>query len=146
MPAALPKAQEIGKASYVRVLIVGNSANPGAAEDELTAAGIEVERRPDDSDLARGPDEIGAIARELREFERLLGENGPDAVLVASDSSASLAAVLVATKLGTPVAGIESAAAAGVNARLIAQLADAQLAAEPAAVSNWLRETYTERP
>ncbi len=91
----------------MRVLIVGNSANPGAVEDGLAAAGTEVERRPDGSDTARGPDEIGAIARELREFEHLLGENGPDAVLVASDSSASLAAVLVATKLGTPVAGIE---------------------------------------
>jgi hypothetical protein len=146
MPGALPGAQEIGKASNVRVLIVGNTVDRGAAEDELAAAGIEVERRPDRSDLARGPDEIGAIARELLEFEQLLGENRPDAVLVASGSSASLAAVLVATKLGTPVAGIGPAGAGGVNARLIAQLADAQLAAEPAALSNWLRATYTERP
>jgi putative cell wall-binding protein len=141
------RLQQIGKAFRVRVLIVGNSANPGAAEDALRAAGIEVERRPDDSDPARGPDEIGAIARELREFERALTENGPDAILVVSDSSASLAAVLVATKLGAPVAGIEPASsAAGVNARLIGQLADAQLAAEPAAISNWLRDTYTGRP
>ncbi len=128
------------------VLIVGTHANLGAVEDGLAAAGIEAERRPDDPDLARGPDEIAAIARELREFERLLRENKPDAVLVVSDSSASLAAVLVATKLGTPVAAIEPpGAGGGANARLIAQLSDAQLAAEPSAVSDWLRDTYTER-
>jgi UDP-N-acetylglucosamine 2-epimerase len=67
---------------------------------------------------------------------------------VSSDSSAALSAVLVATKLRTPVAAIERAGRepGGVNGRLIRQLSDVRLAPEPAAISNWLRDTYTQRP
>ena len=34
----------------------------------------------------------------------------------------------------------------GVNGRLIRQLSDVRLAPQPAAISNWLRDTYTQRP
>jgi len=109
---------------------------------------IALERRLDESEPSGGREEIAAVANELREFERAIGEGGPDALLVASDSSASLAAVLVATKHRIPVAGIDSGARerAGVNARLIRRLSDAELAPEPAAIVSWLRDTYTERP
>jgi UDP-N-acetylglucosamine 2-epimerase len=132
----------------VRVLLVGNGEAPAAVAGGLDGEEIVVERRPDDPEAAAGPDEIGAIARELREFEEALGDGGPDAVLVSSDSTAALSAVLVATKLGTPVAAVERAGQepGGVNGRLIRQLADARLAPEPSLISNWLRDTYTERP
>jgi UDP-N-acetylglucosamine 2-epimerase len=126
---------------------VGNNADDGALSEELGGAGMPVERWTEDSHATGGPEEIAAIARELREFERVLGDGGPNAVLVASDSSASLAAVLVATKLETPVAsiGVPAGDPAGANARLIGQLADARLAPEAAAIVNWLRDTYTDR-
>jgi UDP-N-acetylglucosamine 2-epimerase len=130
----------------VRVLLVGNSEEGPGLVRNLEGEEIAVERRPDDSRPAAGPEEIGAIARELREFETALGAGGPDAVLVGSDSSASLAAVLVATKLGTPVAAVERGVPqGGVNGRLIRQLSDARLAPEPSAILNWLRGTYTGR-
>jgi hypothetical protein len=56
--------------------------------------------------------------------------------------------VLVATKLGTPVAAIERPGRepGGVNARLIRQLSDVRLAPDAPAIVDWLRDTYTERP
>jgi hypothetical protein len=131
----------------VRVLLVGNSAEAGALSEELGKADMPVERWPEDPAPAGGPEEIASIARELREFERALSDGGPDAVLVTSASSASLAAVLVATKLRTPVAHVDLPAGdpSGANARLIGQLADATLAPEPAAIVNWVRDTYTDR-
>jgi UDP-N-acetylglucosamine 2-epimerase len=132
----------------MRVLIVGTSGNADALAEAVEANGLAVERRPDGSPAATGPEEIAAIARELREFERALGDGGADAVVVVSHSSACLAAVLVATKLGTPVAGIDGQAgdADGANARLIRQLADIELAPDTSAIVSWLRDTYTERP
>jgi UDP-N-acetylglucosamine 2-epimerase len=132
----------------MRVLLVGNGEGAAALAAGLDDRDIVIERRPDDPEPASGPDEIGTIARELREFEQALTDGGPDAVLVSSDSSAALAAVLVATKVRTPVAAIERAGRepAGVNGRLIRQLSDLRLAPEPAAISSWLRDTYTERP
>jgi UDP-N-acetylglucosamine 2-epimerase len=130
----------------VRVLLVGNSEESSGLEERLDGDGIAVELRPDDSEPAGGPEEVAAIARELREFEAALGAGLVDAVLVRSASSASLAAVIVATKLGIPVALTASDERdRGVNARLIDQLSGARLAPEAAEVSNWLRDTYTEQ-
>jgi hypothetical protein len=128
--------------------LVGDSEGVAGLTDAPGGEGIVLECHPDDAERASGPDEIGALAAELREFERALGEGGPEAVLVASDSSAALAAVLVATKLGTPVAAVGDPGhtRGGVNARLIRQLSDAELAVAPAAIVDWLRGTYTERP
>jgi hypothetical protein len=69
-------------------------------------------------------------------------------VVVDSHSSAALAAVIVATKLGRPVAGIEGQPdeAEGSNATLIRQLADIELAPNAPAIVGWFRDTYTERP
>lgn len=132
----------------MRVLLVGNSEKTSRLAELLGGREIALERRVDDSEPRAGAEEIATIANELRKFERALGAGGPDAVLVASDSSASLAAVLVATKRRTPVAGIDCGGheGGGVNARLIRQLSDIELAPEPRAISNWLRDTYTERP
>jgi len=129
----------------VQVLLVGESEELGPLERGLKAEGVAVESREQGPDGASGPAEIAAIARGLREFEAALGEGGPDAVVVASDSSDSLAAVLVATKLAAPVACVLRSSAAGVNADLIRHLADTALAAEPSAIVAWLRDTYTER-
>lgn len=132
----------------MRVLLVGNGEGAAALGGGLDGEDIVIERQPDEPVPASGPDEIGALAHALREFEETLSAGGPDAVLVSSDSSAALSAVLVATKLRTPVAAIERAGRepGGVNGRLIRQLSDVRLAPEPAAISNWLRDTYTERP
>jgi hypothetical protein len=131
----------------VRILLVGNSANSNALVEGLDATDLAVEQRPEDPPPDGGPDEIDQIAGDLRELERALTEGAPDAVLLASDSSASLAAVLVATKLGIPVAHLEipRGGSAGSNAHLIRQLADAALAPEPAAIMDWIRGTYTSR-
>jgi hypothetical protein len=130
-----------------RILLVGDSANTGALAEELNSADQAVELRPEDPPAGGGPDEIDQIAGDLRELERELVEGSPDVVLLASDSSASLAAVLVATKLGIPVARLVSPGgdSAGTNASLIRQLADAALAPAPAAIVDWIRGTYTPR-
>ena len=131
----------------MRVLLVGNSEEASRLAQALGDRAVAVELRAAAAAASGGPEEIAALASELRELERALGEGGPDAVLVASDSSASLAAVLVATKHRTPVAEIERGETQrrGVNARLIRRLADAELAPEAAAISDWLRDTYTDR-
>ena len=132
----------------MRVLLVGNGEGAAALAGGLDGEDIVMERRPDEPVPASGSDEIGALAHALREFEETLSAGGPDAVLVSSDSSAALSAVLVATKLRTPVAAIERAGRepGGVNGRLIRELSDVRLAPEPAAISNRLRDTYTQLP
>jgi UDP-N-acetylglucosamine 2-epimerase len=131
----------------VRVLLVADSAAAATLAEELEAPDLTVEHWPEPPPPADGEEEIAAIARELLELERALGQEGPDAVLVASDSSAALGAILVATKLGTPVGRVEATTGdpAGANMRLITRLADAALAPEPAAIVDWLRGTYTPR-
>ena len=129
------------------VLLVGNSANIASLARELDGADLTVERWPEDPSAGGGAEEVAAIARELRKFETALDHDGPHAVLLASDSSAALAAVLVATKLGAPVGRIELSGedSTSANADLIRHLADAALAPEPAAIVDWVRDTYTPR-
>jgi UDP-N-acetylglucosamine 2-epimerase len=131
----------------MRILIVG-APEPAPLAAELDASGVTVEHRADDAPSGGGPQEIAEIARDLREFERALEDPGADAVLVASDSPAALAAVLVATKAGVPVARLrtgEGTTEETSNARLIRQLADAALAPEAAAVLAWARDGYPAR-
>jgi hypothetical protein len=131
----------------MRVLIVGGPETASLGE-ELEAAGVPVECRGDAPPPGGGPEEIADIAADLREFERILGDHGIDVVLVASSSPAALAAVLVATKAGVPVARLQppdDTRGAGANARLIAQLADIALAPEPAAIVEWARDGYPAR-
>jgi UDP-N-acetylglucosamine 2-epimerase len=132
----------------MRVLLVGNSEQidrfAGAAADTELA----VERWREDEPVEGGEEAVAAIAASLRQFEAALtGAEQPDAVVAASDSSAALAAVIVATKVGTPVAALadQGARPEGTNARLIRQLADRELAPEPAAIVDWVRGTYTQR-
>jgi len=132
----------------VRFLLIGNSEQIDGLVEEAETAEVTVERRGDDPPGSDGGREIAAIAAQLREFEAALtGAERPDAVVVASDSSAALAAVIVATKLGTPVGCVvvPGADPDGTNARLIRQLADRELAADPAAILDWMRDTYTQR-
>ena len=114
---------------------------------ELRGHGATVERRAEDASPRPGREEITALSRDLREFEGALAGDGPDAVLLASASTASLAAVLVATKLGIPVVDVDSGAGErpGTDAVLICQLADARLAPDALEILRWLRDTYTER-
>jgi UDP-N-acetylglucosamine 2-epimerase len=132
----------------VRVLLVGDGGDGARLSADLEAMGVSVELRPDGPAPGDGADEIGQIAGDLREFESALGGEEPDAVLVSSASPAALAAVLVATKAGTPVARLDrgsEVANAGANARLIGQLADTALAPDPVAISEWARDGYPAR-
>lgn len=125
----------------------------GEAADRLAAAlagaDVAVERTPEPPPEKAGAEEIALIAKALLEIEELLGEEGPDVVLLASRSSTALAALLVATKLGTPTAAIEpisEGVSADINARLIGQLADTALAADAEAIVAWVRDAYTPAP
>ena len=131
----------------MRVLLVGNSEKAGNLAGALAGTDLAVDRHPDGATHADGADEVDQIARDLRELERVLGENRPDAVLVASASNTALAAALVATKLEVPLLRLELPGehSSGRNADLIDQLADASLAPEAAAIVDWVRDTYTPR-
>lgn len=134
----------------VRILFVGNSAQIDGFVDAAREAELAVERwREEEPRPASGGEAIAAIAANLREFEAALtAADRPDAVVVVADSNASLAAVIVATKVGTPVAMVADPGRQpdGTNPRLIHQLADRQLAPDPAAIVDWAGGTYTERP
>jgi hypothetical protein len=131
----------------VKVLLVGNSAQIEGFVDAAREAELAVERRREDEPAGGGDEAPAAIAADLREFEAALtATDHPDAVVVASDSNASLAAVIVATKVGSPVAVVSDPdrQSDGANGRLIRQLADRELAAAPAAIVDWVRGTYTD--
>ena len=129
----------------MRVLIVGDRPETAAIGRALEADGAAVAHRGDGPPPAGGADEIAVIAHELREIERALVNPGAGAVVVASHSPGALAAVIVATKLGTPVARLcppDSGADEGVNSRLIRQLAETTLAPNASAVLEWVRASY----
>ena len=133
----------------MRILIVGDGTAAASLHEGLEASDLQLDHRPDGPAIGEGEPEIAAIARELREFERVLDEDGADGVLVASDSPAALAAVIVATKLRTPVARLdplEHGEEAGTNARLIGELSDARLAPDPATIMDWARGGYPGSP
>lgn len=67
-----------------------------------------------------------ALASALREAERSFAAEQPGAVLLADDTDAALAALLVAAKLGVPAWTRAGASSSSSNGRLIAQLADGQ--------------------
>jgi precorrin-6x reductase len=132
----------------MRVLIVGGVADASELAHELERSGLAVERRDDDSPARDGAAEIEDIARDLRELESTPGQGKADAIIVASSSAVALAAVLVATKEGIPVARLEASGDSGEgdsNARLIRQLADTALPGDPAAIIRWVRGGYPAR-
>jgi UDP-N-acetylglucosamine 2-epimerase len=127
---------------YMKVLIVGE--HEGSLGGALESAGVDVERPPAGSFGAQGGDQVGELAAALIAFERLFGDDAPDAVLLVSASNLALAAVLVATKLQIPVAASVEAepaedATADMNRRLIARLADGMVAGDAATIADSLR-------
>jgi hypothetical protein len=152
LPAIAPshsRRHEMRKSAAVRVLFVGNRAQIDEFVDAAREAELTVERWREEHSPGGGGEAIAAIAADLGEFEAALtAADRPDAVVVVSDSNASLAAVIVATKAGTPVSLVGGAEEQpdGTNARLIRQIADRELAADPAAIVDWVRGTYTDRP
>jgi hypothetical protein len=126
----------------MRVLLVGEGARLEELSAALRAEGVSVERVPRDPG-GEPVEEIADIAAAVRTFERLLTEDEPDAVVLGSTSNAALAAILVATKLGVPVARLDSAGGGlggtGINRAVIEQLADAELAADATAIAAWTR-------
>ena len=125
----------------MKVLIVDESGALDALAGELHADGLETLSPPVEvvSEAAGG--EVAEIADALIALERLLAGEGADALLLGSASNVALAAVLVATKAGIPVAAVGGPSEPGpeLNARLIARLADAVLAADAPVVAGWLR-------
>jgi hypothetical protein len=126
----------------MKVLVVDESGELEAVVGALEANGLKT-CRPPQTLAGAGSGEVGEIAAALISFEGLLAEQGPNAVLLGSASNLALAAVLVATKAGIPVAAVGDRSGMrgpAVNVRLIAQLADAGLAADAAATAAWVRE------
>jgi hypothetical protein len=126
----------------MRALIVGDGERAERLTAGLQRLGIAVDRA---GDPASGGGEISRLAAGILAFERLLGERRPDAVVLEDGSDSALAALIVATKLELPVARLAcpepGADAAGVNRRLLASLADAELADDAEAVAVWVRGT-----
>jgi UDP-N-acetylglucosamine 2-epimerase len=131
----------------VKALIVGENGQVPGLDGALEAEGVEVERPPAGT-LPSSGDDVAQIAAALIALERLLTEEGPDAVVLTSTSNVALAAVLVATKLRIPVAGLVNApngedSLSEMNRRLIEQLADAMVAYDAVAIAAWVRDPAT---
>jgi UDP-N-acetylglucosamine 2-epimerase len=126
----------------MRILIVGEKGRPHALAGALETEGVDVERPPKGAFGAPHDDQVGELAAALLAFERLFADGAPDAVLLVSTSNLALAAVLVASKLQIPVAGLEEGAPgeAELNRRLIEQLADRTVAADAETIAASLRE------
>jgi UDP-N-acetylglucosamine 2-epimerase len=128
----------------MRILFVSEHPPTDGLVASLQQAGVALERPPAEPASRSDASELTEIATALREFEALLAGDGPDAVLLGSASNQALAALLVASKLGVPVArlgGAAGEAASSINGRVIEQLADATLADEAEAITAWARDT-----
>ena len=124
----------------MKVTIVGGDAT---ADGLAAIAGdAEIEARV----IAETPGaerSAAALAERLRELERAILAESPEAVLVVDDTDSALAAVLVATKLGVAVVTAAEAIPTSSNGRLIERLADERLPDGPSGLADWVR-TYTE--
>jgi hypothetical protein len=118
------------------LLLVGDSEATGRLLEPLSGAGIEVTL--DEHPPAADKGEIAGLADELLRLGAALAEHRPAAVLLADASDRALAAALVATKLLIPVAAVGIDGTDGANARLLAQLADRKLSAEPGEIRAWV--------
>jgi UDP-N-acetylglucosamine 2-epimerase len=126
------------------LLLVSDHPPPDGLAAALERAGVALERPPVEPAPRPDAGELAEIATALREFETLLAGDGPDAVLLGSASNQALAALLVASKAGVPVArlgGARGEAASSINGRVIEQLADATLADDAEAIAAWARDT-----
>ena len=88
-------------------------------------------------------------ARIMERFERVCLRDRPDAVVVVGDVNSTVAAGLVATKLGIPLAHVEAGLRSGdrtmpeeINRLATDAISDLFFATEPDAVSNLLREGH----
>jgi UDP-N-acetylglucosamine 2-epimerase len=128
----------------VRIVIAGEREPPGALAEALEAAGIGFERPAASALGATHGNQVAELAAALIEFERLLAEDPPDAVLLISASNPALAAVLVAAKLQIPVAAMVDATPrdrrSELNRRLIEQLADRTVGDDAATIAASLRD------
>jgi len=132
----------------MKILIVGENGRRHDLAGMLETEGAEAWRPPEGSVPRPAGDEVAEIATALIAFERLFADDPPDAVLLVSTSNLALAAVLVATKARIPVAGLRTWTEdrdrlSELNRRLIAQLADATVADDPATIAASLRELTT---
>jgi UDP-N-acetylglucosamine 2-epimerase len=128
----------------MRALFVSDHPPPDGLVASLEQAGVALELPPAEPAARPDASELTEIATALRGFERLLSRDGPEAVLLGSASNQALAALLVASKLGVPVARLEPVAleaASSINSTVIGQLADATLADEAEAIAAWARDT-----
>jgi UDP-N-acetylglucosamine 2-epimerase len=129
----------------MKILIVGELGGSQGLGRALESAGVEVRRPPEGAFGAQRDEGVGQLAGALIAFERLFGEDAPDAVLLVSASNLALAAVLVATKLRIPVAAsLEPVpgedGSPEINRRLIARLADGNLVGDAATIAASLRD------
>lgn len=128
----------------MKALLVGGGDRAEALAAAVRRAGVRVDLRSEASGPPAGRG-AGALPGRILGLERLLTDERPDAVLVASDGDVAAAAVIVATKLVVPVATFGEPASGGreaeVNRTLVASLADARLADDPRAAASWVAGT-----
>jgi hypothetical protein len=117
------------------VLLVGDSEATGRLLEPLSGAAIEATLDEHPPAVEKG--EIARLADEMLRLEGALEAHRPAAVLLADASDRALAAALVATKLLIPVATVGLDRTDGANERLLAQLADRKLTAEPGEILAW---------
>jgi UDP-N-acetylglucosamine 2-epimerase (non-hydrolysing) len=91
-------------------------------------------------------------ARVMVKFEKLVGENRPDLVVVVGDVNSTLAASIVCAKCGIPLAHIEAglrsfdrAMPEEINRVLTDRIADLLFASEPSGVKNLINEGAAEK-
>jgi UDP-N-acetylglucosamine 2-epimerase len=126
----------------MRILIVGKGGRAPALAGALEAGGIDVEHTSEAELSVPSGDEVRELAAALLAFDRLFSDDPPDGVLLVSASNLALSAVLVATKLQIPVAAlaeeVRESPAAGVNRRLVEELADGTVTDDPATIATAL--------
>lgn len=124
----------------MRLIIAGGEREVRVLASTAGEAGIDARTiaEPDGHEAS-----VTALAARLRELEASIASERPDAVVVADDTDAALAALLAATKVGVPAVAVAGAGSSSSNGRLISSLADERLHAGPTALGDWAR-SYTE--
>jgi UDP-N-acetylglucosamine 2-epimerase (non-hydrolysing) len=145
-----PLLREAERRDGVEAILVhtGQHYDPGLSDIFFRDLGI---RQPDHALNVGSGSQTQQTAEIMRRFEPVCEQESPDVVLVVGDVNSTVAAALVAVKLGVPVAHVEAGLRSfdrsmpeEINRLVTDAIADWHFTTEPSANENLRREGVAE--
>ncbi len=145
-----PLMWECGKRPGVEAILVHTGQHYDEKMSKLFFEQLHIPKPTYDLEVGSGSHAV-QTAEVMKRFEPVILEHQPDAVVVVGDVNSTIACALVASKLGVPVAHVESGLRSNdrtmpeeINRILTDAISDWLFVSEPSGVTNLRREGVPE--